>query len=155
MIQRCQHLIGGVLAFIVLLVLHLIHGSTLLLALFLHLINHIQLSTSTTSRNESISNDDAITTTSYKTLLKDSQVWKQNNKIPNCLGIIFVPTARGYFSLSKLRYTAWSKEVILQGMIEDVIKIVSWSKALGIDNLLLYDENGEQHETIAFVCHSA
>lgn len=141
MIQRCQNLVGGILAFIVLVVLHLIHGSTLLLALFLHLTNHIQLSSNRPSSKQHESNNNHIL---ELLLQKDALKWKSKNKIPKCLGIIFVPTARGYFSINKLKYTSWSKSIILQGMIEDLIKIVEWSLELGIEDLLLYDENGKQ-----------
>jgi len=119
------------LAFLVLLVLHLIHGSTLLLALFLHLVNHIHLSTSTCNNP------------SPKTLSEDVLIWKNKKRVPNCLGIIFVPSARGYFSLSKFKYTSWDKDIVLQGMVRDVLDLVNWSKRLGVDTLLLYDENGK------------
>lgn len=144
MIQRCRRLAGGALACLVLLVLHLIHGSTLLLALFLHLINHIRLSTSTSTLTRPGGNtSDTNSNPSTKALSDDITIWKNKKKIPSCLGVIFVPSARGYFSFKKFRYTAWSEDVVFQGMMEDVIKIVSWSRRLEIDSLLLYDENGE------------
>lgn len=129
MIQRCQRLVGGILAFLVLLALHLIHGSTLLLALFLHLINHVQLTTSSCNTSTSNINED------------DVRLWKQR-KVPKCLGVIFVPSARGYFSFSSLRYKAWDQEIVFQGMAKDVLDMVLWCKKLEVDTLLLYDENG-------------
>lgn len=137
MIQRCQRLVGGVLAFLVLLVLHLIHGSTLLIALFLHLINHIQVgSSSSSSRRRTISDNDI-------------SMWKRS-KIPKCLSIIFVPSARGYFSFSKFKYIAWDRDIVRQGMIKDVIDLINWCKELGIDCLLLYDENGKLSNRLAW-----
>lgn len=123
MIQRCQRLVEGLLAFFILLVLHLIHSSTLILALFLHLFHHFGLSPTTT-------------------LSQDVSLWK-SNKIPKSLGVIFVPAARGYFSLSKLRYKAWDDGIVYDGMKNDVIDLIKWSLELGVEELLLYDENGE------------
>jgi hypothetical protein len=121
-----------VLAFLVLLVLHLVHGSTLVIALFLHLVNHLQPGTASSNSRRTISNDDI-------------SLWKTRNRIPKCLSIIFVPSARGYLSFSKLppKYTTWDKDIVLQGMIKDALDLVNWCKRLEVDTLLLYDENGE------------
>lgn len=65
------------LATIVLLTLHLIHGSTLLLTLLLQCGNALQ---STRARLDAT------------TLHKDAQRWK---KVPKHLAVVFVPAARG------------------------------------------------------------
>lgn len=147
MIQRCQRLIGGLLAFLVLLCLHLIHSTTLILALILHLIHHFRLSL---HGSGSHSSDDTTTTTStYATTRRrfglkeeDITLWKAK-KVPKCLGIIFVPPARGYFSLRHLKYKAYENESVYLGMQDDAIRLVGWAVELGIEELLLYDENGE------------
>ncbi|KAK9900022.1 Undecaprenyl diphosphate synthase [Cystobasidium minutum MCA 4210] len=146
MIQRCQRLIGGLLAFLVLLCLHLIHSTTLILALILHLIHHFRLSL---HGSGSHSSDDTTTTTStYATTRRrfglkeeDITLWKAK-KVPKCLGIIFVPPARGYFSLRHLKYKAYENESVYLGMQDDAIRLVGWAVELGIEELLLYDENG-------------
>jgi hypothetical protein len=136
MIERIQSALSTLAAFTILLTLHAIHGSTLLLALFLHLINHLRLCLPTSSGILSHS------IPSTKTLVQDVSLWKSRKLPPKTLGMIFVPAARGYFSLSKLRYTPWDEETVYNGMQNDIGNLVEWAKRLEIENLVLYDENG-------------
>lgn len=57
--------------------------------------------------------------------------------------MVFVPPARGYFSLSKMSYTAWDENVVWKGMQRDALDLIRWARALEVSDLLIYDENGE------------
>ena len=142
MIQRCQRLIGGLLAFLVLLVLHLIHSTTLILALILHLFHHFRLSLHDDDTSTLCSSNGYYVPRRNGIKTEDIKLWK-SKKVPKCLGVIFVPPARGYFSLRSFRYQAYDSQVVYNGMQNDVIELVRWAAELGIEDLLLYDENGE------------
>lgn len=118
------------LASLVLLLLHLIHGSTLLLSLVLHLSSSFQ---SGSQRLDS------------STLAKDAARWSK--KRPKHLAIVFVPAARGRFEWRTLQYVPWAEDVVLRGMLQDVKELAQWSRKLGIRGLQLYDEQG------ACICH--
>jgi hypothetical protein len=143
MIQRAKQLITSCLALCILAALHAIHGATLLLTLFLHL--YKQLShTLPFSILPSILRRYAspLVYPSEDILRQDKARWTAR-KIPNCLGVVFVPAARGYFSFRELSYRPWQDEVVLDGMLKDVVELFKWIKELEVDSLLLYDEKGE------------
>lgn len=113
------------LASLALLSLHLIHGSTLLLSLLLHLASSFQ---SGSQRLDS------------STLASDELRWRK--KRPRHFAVVFVPAARGRFEWKKLSYVPWSQDAVLQGMLEDVTQLVQWCSRLDIQSLQLYDEDG-------------
>lgn len=114
------------LASLVLLLLHLIHASTLLLSLFLHLAASLQ---SGSQRLDSSS------------LQQDRLRWRK--KRPKHLAIVFVPAARGRFDWRQLRYVPWPAKVVVKGMLRDLRELVRWSHSLAIESLQLYDEHGK------------
>ena len=114
------------LASLVLLLLHLIHGSTLLLSLLLHLAASLQ---SGSQRLESSS------------LQQDRLRWRK--KRPKHLAIVFVPAARGRFDWRELRYVPWPAGVVVEGMLRDLSELVQWNSSLDLESLQLYDEHGK------------
>jgi hypothetical protein len=124
------------LASLVLLLLHLIHGSTLLLSLFLHLASSLQ---SGSQRLDSSS------------LHQDQLRWRK--KRPRHLAVVFVPAARGRFDWIKLRYVPWARRVVLEGMLQDIHELVQWCSKLDIKTVHLYDEDSRPYTAQCSSCH--
>lgn len=162
MTKTLAQLFQATLALSVLLVIHLIHSTTLILALVVHLAQHAHY-TFLESRNKS-------STPSPFTLQQDHRRWK-SHKLPKCLAVTFVPAARGHFQFAwkkpqpqpaavspsisstfgrlvarlpipQLHYTHWSQNVVKRGLVEDTMRLLRWCSVLGIEDLLLYDEQG-------------
>lgn len=154
MIQRFQSLLQGILAVLVLLFLHVVHGSTLLLSLFIHLKKNLSpRSSSKRSGDPGRSKQHGLQSTG-DIAQADFHSWSSSkNGIPQTLGLIFVPAARGQVSMSwrksrafqapTIDYRPWDPEVILQGMLDDAGRLVRWSMELGVEEVLMYDEKGE------------
>ena len=122
-----QSALQSLLALLILVVLHGVHGCTLIFTLVLHLWASLQSG----SRRLSSS-----------TLRQDAARWRAR-KLPRHLAVVFVPAARGKFEWSELRYRPWSEKVVLQGMLEDVTHLARWCNQLELESLILYDEAGK------------
>lgn len=126
MLERIAGVLRFSLSLLVLVTLHLVHGSTLLVSLFVHLVTSLQSGASRLSS---------------ESLEEDTVRW--STKKPAHLALIFVPAARGKFEWRQFRYRPWEEHVVLEGMVEDIQELVRWCKKLGISSLTIYDEQGE------------
>lgn len=117
----------GCAAWIILLAIHAVHAATLLLNLVHHLFTSLR------------SGGTRLASPSWSA---DAARW-QGHKIPQTLGIIFVPAARGRFNWRRARYEPWPESHVLEGMQVDLEAMVRWCCKLGVKDLILYDEHGK------------